>query len=244
MPNLLVLGALSDIARAVAHRYAREGYSLTLAARDPQRLEADAADLRIRHNVEVNIAPAFDALAMDGHPAWYAALPVRPDVVLCAFGVLSDQQQAQTDWAAARQMLDVNFTGAVSILEAVAADMEQRGSGIIVGISSVAGDRGRASNYFYGSAKAGFTAYLSGLRNRLAKKGVHVLTVKPGFVRTAMTRNMPLPPVITANPEQIANGIFRAASKRSNTVYLLWMWKYIMLIIKNVPEGIFKKLSL
>ena len=244
MPNLLVLGALSDIARAVAHRYAREGYSITLAARQPERLQPEAADLEIRYGVKVHIAPAFDALAMDSHVAWYAALPERAEVVLCAFGVLGDQQQAQHNWAQARQMLDVNFTGAVSILEAVAAEMEQRGSGTIIGISSVAGDRGRASNYFYGSAKAGFTAYLSGLRNRLAKKGVHVLTVKPGFVRTAMTREMPLPPFITGTPEKVAEDIFRAARRRSNTRYTLWMWKYIMLIIKNIPEGVFKRLSL
>lgn len=242
MPHLLVLGALSDIARAVAHRYAREGYALTLAARNSERLEADAADLRIRYGVEVNIAD-FDALDMDNHANWYAAL-APADVVVCAFGVLSDQQQAQQDWAAARQMLDVNFVGAVSALEPIAADMERRGQGLIIGISSVAGDRGRASNYLYGSAKAGFTAYLSGLRNRLAAKGVHVLTVKPGFVRTAMTRNMPLPPAITATPEQVANDIFKAAKKRKNTCYTLWMWRWIMLIITYIPENIFKKLKL
>ncbi|MFK7924061.1 MAG: SDR family NAD(P)-dependent oxidoreductase, partial [Bacteroidia bacterium] len=119
----------------------------------------------------------------------------------------------------------------------------QRGSGKIIGISSVAGDRGRASNYLYGSAKAGLTAYLSGLRNRLASKGVHVMTVKPGFVRTAMTENMDLPPVITGEPSKVAKDIIRSVRRGRNVIYTLWMWRYIMLIIRTIPERIFKKLS-
>ncbi|MCL4128207.1 UNVERIFIED_CONTAM: hypothetical protein GTU68_062310 [Idotea baltica] len=122
--------------------------------------------------------------------------------------------------------------------------MENRKEGTIVGISSVAGERGRASNYLYGSAKAGFTSFLSGLRNRLAGKGVHVLTVKPGFVDTAMTEGLDLPGPLTAQPQQVARAVFKAVGKKKNTLYTLWMWRYVMLIIRNIPEAIFKKLSL
>jgi len=241
--NILILGAMSDIARAIAHRYARQGHSITLAARDPGRLAADAADLHVRYGVPVQCLP-FDAEQDDAHAGFYAALSPRPDVAVCAFGQLSDQVAAQQDWPQARTMLMVNYVGAVSILERVAHGMEQRGSGTIIGISSVAGDRGRAGNYFYGSAKAGFTAYLSGLRNRLAGKGVHVMTVKPGFVDTAMTAGMNTPPLLTASPEAVADDVYRAAQKRKNVLYTRWFWRWIMLVIRHIPESLFKRLSL
>ena len=126
----------------------------------------------------------------------------------------------------------------------MANDFEQRRSGTIVGISSVAGDRGRASNYIYGSAKAGLSAYLSGLRNRLAKSNVHVLTVKPGFVRTKMTADLPLPGPVTAKPERVANDIFSAAHRQSNEIYTLSIWRPLMFVIRNIPETIFKRLNL
>jgi decaprenylphospho-beta-D-erythro-pentofuranosid-2-ulose 2-reductase len=159
------------------------------------------------------------------------------------FGYLGDQQQAQEDWEEAAKILQVNYTGAVSILNHLTEEMVARGKGCIVGVSSVAGDRGRSSNYFYGSAKAGFTAYLSGLRNRLSSQnaGVHVLTVKPGYVRTAMTEGMELHPLLTASPKQVAEDIYRAVLKRKDVIYTRWMWRYIMLIIKWLPEFVFKK---
>ena len=132
----------------------------------------------------------------------------------------------------------------VSILSVIADDFEKRGSGCIAAISSVAGDRGRQSNYIYGSAKAGLTAYLSGLRNRLTSKGVHVMTVKPGFCRTKMTENLELPAALTASPEQVAHAVYRGMEKGRSTVYTLWMWRWIMLIIKHIPEPIFKKMKL
>ena len=140
--------------------------------------------------------------------------------------------------------MDANFTGAVSILNIAANDMVEKKSGTIVGISSVAGERGRMSNYIYGSAKAGFTAYLSGLRNRLQKVGVHVLTVKPGFVQTKMTEGLPLPKPLTALPEQVAKGIIKAVKKGTNEVYILGIWRLIMLIIRTIPEFVFKKLRM
>jgi decaprenylphospho-beta-D-erythro-pentofuranosid-2-ulose 2-reductase len=242
-PHICILGANSDIARAIAHQYARQGYSLYLAARKAERLDADLKDLKIRYNADAR-AVEFDATAYDSHAAFYASLDPQPEIVACVFGYLGDQTQAQQDWQEAQRIIDTNYTGAASILQHVALAMEQRGSGTIIGISSVAGDRGRASNYLYGSAKAGFTALLSGLRNRLFAAGVHVLTVKPGFVQTAMTEGLDLPPLLTAQPEDIARDVYRAVKHKRQVLYTRWMWRYIMGIICAIPEGIFKRLKL
>lgn len=242
-PHICILGANSDIARAIAHQYARQGYSLYLAARKSERLEADLKDLKIRYGADAR-AIEFDATDYESHADFYASLDPQPEIVACVFGYLGEQVQAQQDWQEARRILDTNYTGAASILHHVALAMEKRGSGTIIGISSVAGDRGRGSNYLYGSAKAGFTALLSGLRNRLFAAGVHVLTVKPGFVQTAMTEGLDLPPLLTAQPEDVAKDVYRAARKNKNVVYTRWMWRYIMGIIRNIPEGIFKRLKL
>jgi short-subunit dehydrogenase len=150
----------------------------------------------------------------------------------------------RTDFSEAQKTIDVNFTGMVSILNIVASDFEARGEGAIAAVSSVAGDRGRQSNYIYGSAKAGLTTYLAGLRNRLAKKGVHVMTVKPGFCRTKMTENLELPGALTAEPEQVADAVFRGMNNKSNVIYTLWMWRWVMLIIKHIPEFMFKKMGM
>ena len=243
MKNVLILGATSDIAQALAHKFAGQGFSLTLAARQSDRLADTASDIKIRHSTPVEVVE-FDALDFAGHAAFYHSLPQKPDVAICVFGYLGDQKTAQSDFAETEQIIHSNYTGAVSILNVIANDFEQRRAGTIIGISSVAGDRGRQSNYIYGSAKGGFTIYLSGLRNRLAKSNVHVLTVKPGFVRTKMTANLPLPAPVTAKPQRVANDVFNAYQKQSNQLYTLWMWRYIMLIIRHMPESIFKRLSL
>ena len=243
MKHALILGATSDIAKALAHKFAGQGFGVTLAARQSERLENVISDIEIRRNVQAQ-AVEFDALDYAGHTEFYNSLSPKPDVAICVFGYLGDQQLAQSDFAEAELIINVNYTGAVSILNLIANDFEQRKAGTIIGISSVAGDRGRQSNYLYGSAKAGFTAYLSGLRNRLAKANVHVITVKPGFVRTKMTADKPLPGPVTAKPEQVADDVFKAYQRQSNQVYTLWMWKYLMLVIRNIPEGIFKRLSL
>jgi short-subunit dehydrogenase len=243
MKNILILGATSDMAQAIAKKYAAEGWSLTLAALEPELLEPIAGDLRVRTSTSVE-AVQFDAMDFGSHRAFYEALSVKPDAVVCVFGYMGDQMEARSDFDEVRRTIDINFTGAVSILNIVADDFEKRGQGAIAGISSVAGDRGRQSNYIYGSAKAGLTAYLSGLRNRLAKSGVHVMTVKPGFCRTKMTEHLDLPAALTADPEQVANAVFKGLGKKRNVVYTLWMWRWIMLVIKHIPEPIFKKLGM
>ncbi len=241
--TLLVLGATSDIARAVAHRYASEGWDILLAGRKTEILFRDAADLRIRYGVNAE-GVSFQALDLASHQTFWSQFKEKPDGVLYAIGYLGDQIPNQSDWAESKTVLETNFTAAVSILNIIAEDFEARRSGFIIGISSVAGDRGRMSNYIYGSAKAGFTSYLSGLRNRLSKKGVQVMTVKPGFVATKMTEGKPLPPLLTASPKQVANDIFKAYRSHKPVVYSRWYWKFIMLVIVHLPERLFMKLSL
>ncbi len=239
---VLILGATSGMARAVARSFAEAGHPIQLAARDINRLDDDAADLRTRYGVDVTLH-AFDALATDTHAAFVEGLDL-PQIAMCAVGAMGDQDQSAADPLGAAMVIRSNFEGPASILAHLANAMEARGSGTLVGISSVAGDRGRASNYVYGSAKAGFTAFLSGLRNRLAQKGVHVVTVLPGFVRTAMTDGMDLPGPLTADPEEVGAAILKAVEKQKNIIYTRPIWRVVMAVIRNIPEPIFKKTSL
>ena len=241
--SVLILGATSDIARAIADRYAQAGRPLILAARDPGRLAEDAADLEIRRGARVRLV-AFDALDTAGHAAFLDGLGTLPDTVVCAVGLLGDQAESQRDGAAARLVLDSNLTGPASILGLVANRMEARGRGTIIAVSSVAGERGRASNYVYGAAKAGLTAFLSGLRNRLSRSGVHVVTVKPGFVRTRMTEGMALPGLLTAEPDEVARAVLAAEAKGRDVVYVRPAWRLIMTIIRLLPETVFKRTRL
>ncbi len=241
--SLLILGASSDIARAMARKFASEGWSLLLAGRDPELLSRDAADLRLRHNVNVE-ALKFDAVEFESHASFWAGLAEKPTAVACVFGYLGEQKVSERDWNETKKVIDTNFSGAVSILNMVAEYYESRKNGLIIGISSVAGDRGRMSNYMYGSAKAGFTAYLSGLRNRLSRSNVRVLTVKPGFVATRMTEGLNLPAALTASPQKVAEDIFRAQKRGNPVVYSRWFWRFIILLIVHIPERIFQKLKI
>jgi decaprenylphospho-beta-D-erythro-pentofuranosid-2-ulose 2-reductase len=243
MSTVLILGAASDMAVALARRFAKEGYDIQLAARSAERLASFQSDLQVRANIKCSVHE-FDALEFQQHAAFFESLPVKPDITISVFGLLGENETAVKDWNHAEKIIHSNYTGAVSILNIIANYYEQQKAGVIVGISSVAGERGRQSNYMYGSAKAGFTAYLSGLRNRLYSAGVHVLSVQPGFVNTKMTSDLKLPPLLTAQPEEVADAVFKAVKNKKNTLYVKWFWRYIMLIIRNIPEFIFKKLKL
>jgi decaprenylphospho-beta-D-erythro-pentofuranosid-2-ulose 2-reductase len=243
MPTVLLLGASSDIATALARKFATEKYDLQLAARHSGRLSSLVSDLSIRCGAKATLHE-FDAVDFESHAGFWNNLDPKPDITICIFGYLGDQVAAQSDWKECRRILDTNYTGAVSILNLVADTYAANGKGMITGISSVAGERGRQSNYLYGSAKAGFTAYLEGLRNRLYHQKVHVLSVQPGFVDTRMTEGMPLPPLLTATPGLVASAVFKAIKKKRNTIYVKWFWRWIMLIIRNIPEPVFKKLKL
>lgn len=241
--TLLLLGARSDMARACAQHFAARGYDIQLAARDTASLEADAQDLRLRHSIGVSLH-VYDALDTAGIGAFVDALPVLPDVAICAVGAMGDQAQSQADPKAAAKVLRSNFEGPALTLGALAERFEARGSGVLVGISSVAGERGRASNYVYGAAKAGFTAFLSGLRNRLTPGPVRVITVLPGFVATRMTAGMDLNPRLTATPQAVAKAIWAAVHGRRDVVYVKPVWRLIMGIIRTLPEPVFKKTRL
>ncbi len=243
MKTVLILGATSDIAVAVAKRFGQENFEVQLAGRNTNYLHRIARDIGIRTRATVK-SYLFDATKFETHRDFYHSLVPKPDVVICVFGFLGVQSHAEKEWAESEKIIDTNYKGAISILNVVADDFESRRAGTIIGISSVAGDRGRQSNYIYGSAKAGFTAYLSGLRNRLFDKGVHVLTVKPGFVDTKMTEDLNLPQPLTAKPDDVAKAIFKAYKSKQNEIYVLGAWRYIMLGIRNVPEFVFKRLKL
>lgn len=243
MASVLLLGANSDMAVAIARRFAQKKFDVILAARNTEPLASLKSDLQIRYGVKVE-AVVFDALKFAEHENFYKHLPFVPDITICVFGYLGEQQKAMDDWNEAEKTVSTNYVGAVSVLNVVAKDYAVRKHGTIVGISSVAGERGRQSNFIYGSAKAGFTAYLSGLRNRLHNENVHVVTVLPGFVYTKMTENLQLPPLLTATPEQVANTVYDAVAKKKNVVYVKWMWRWIMLAVRNIPEPVFKKLKM
>lgn len=243
MPTVLLLGATSDIAIAIARAMAIEGNNIQLAARNAKRLEPLCTDLEIRYSVKCS-THEFDATDFVSHNTFFEKLSIKPDISICIFGYLGENEIARLNWTEAEKIINSNYTGAVSILNIISNYYAVQHKGTIVGISSVAGERGRQSNYIYGSAKAGFTAYLSGLRNRLFREGVHVVSVQPGFVYTRMTESLTLPPLLTAKPEQVASVVFNAIKKKKNTVYVKWFWKWIMIVIKCIPEFIFKKLKL
>ncbi|MBY6163000.1 SDR family oxidoreductase [Mameliella alba] len=240
---VLILGARSDMGQAIAHAFAAKGHPVQLAARDAGRLETQRTDLSLRHGVDVS-CHEFDVLDRDGFAAFIDGLPDLPGVAVCVVGYMGEQAENEQDLAQAALVLRSNFEGPASILALLANRFEVRGSGTLVGVSSVAGDRGRATNYVYGSAKAGFTAFLSGLRNRLAPKGVHVVTVLPGFVRTAMTEGMDLPDKLTADPSEVGAAVVKAVAKRRNVIYVRSIWWLVMAIIRNIPEPIFKKMKI
>ncbi|MFT4153088.1 SDR family oxidoreductase [Parafilimonas sp.] len=243
MPTVLILGATSDMAVAIARKMAEKGNNIQLAARNANRLLALQSDISVRYAVNCTIHE-FDATDFATHASFYESLIPKPDVAICVFGYMSDTVAAGKNWEESFKMINSNYTGAVSVLNIIAEDFAAQNSGVIAGISSVAGERGRQSNYIYGSAKAGFTAYLSGLRNRLYKNNVHVVSILPGFVNTKMTEGLKLPPLLTAEPGDVAAAVEKAIRKKQNVVYVKWFWKWIMLIIKSIPENMFKKKNL
>jgi hypothetical protein len=241
---VLILGGTSDIARATALAFAQDQWTVRLAGRTLPELQREADDISARTGRDVTIH-AFDVLSTKSFAAFVDALPSLPDVVISVVGLLGDQRRAQTDMDHASEIMRSNYEGPALILSLFAERFRARGHGGIVGISSVAGDRGRGSNYVYGSAKAGFSAFLSGLRNSMAiSSSIHVMTVKPGFVRTRMTEHMKLPPIITATPAEVGEAVLAGLNRRKDVIYVRSVWFLVMLIIRLMPEGIFKRLKL
>jgi decaprenylphospho-beta-D-erythro-pentofuranosid-2-ulose 2-reductase len=242
--SLLVLGGSSDIGRATALHFAKKGWCIFLAGRDLEALRREADDIGARTGATVSIR-AIDILDETSFERFADELPDLPDAILCVVGLLGTQRLAETDVAHASTVIRSNFEGPALILGLFAERLAARGEGTIIGVSSVAGERGRASNYVYGAAKAGFTAFLSGLRNRFGKTRLRVVTVLPGFVRTRMTKGMALPGRLTANPEEVARAIFGAVTtKPREVIYVKPIWALIMAIIKAIPERIFMRLRI
>jgi decaprenylphospho-beta-D-erythro-pentofuranosid-2-ulose 2-reductase len=245
MQKILIIGATSAIAEACAKRFAAQGHSLYLLARNNSRLESLAQDLRVRGAAAVHYA-IFEANALETHQALLEQVKAELnglDRVLIAHGTLSDQQACEQSVELTLQELQTNALSIIALLTLLANHFEQQRHGSIAVIGSVAGDRGRQSNYIYGTAKGALGIFLQGLRNRLHKSGVQVLTIKPGFVDTPMTAAFPKGP-LWATPEKVAQDIDKAIEKKKDVLYTPGFWMLIMQIIKSVPEKIFKRLSL
>lgn len=245
--SVLVIGASSGIGRELANELAECHQPTVLASRDTEELHRIAADLGIRTGTPCAVC-TLDLAAVDAHVRQVAECieAASPGglvgVVLCS-GFSGDQERAEAFWPESKQILDINFVGCVSVLNQLATYFESRGHGFIAVVTSVAGDRGRQSNYIYGAAKAGMATYLDGLRNRLHSVNVSVTTIKPGYVDTPMTYGKP-GVFMVAPPRKVACTIIRAIIQRRYTAYVPWFWRWIMLAVRNIPEPIFKQLHL
>jgi decaprenylphospho-beta-D-erythro-pentofuranosid-2-ulose 2-reductase len=241
MKRVVILGATSAIAQHVARRYAEQAASLFLVARNPERLSAVAADARARGATQVETA-VLDLDDFAGHARLFDGADAAlgpPDVIFVAHGVLGSREAGPEDAVA---ILRTDLVSPTSLLLHAARRMEARRAGTLVALSSVAGDRGRAANPVYGAAKAGLTALLSALRQRLSPAGVSVLTVKPGFVDTPMTADLPAMP-FAVGPDRVAKEIVRAIERGVDVLYTPPIWRLVMLVVRLLPERLFKKLA-
>jgi len=246
MNRILIIGATSAIAEATARLFAARGDALFLAARNAGHLAAIAADLNVRGAMRAATA-TLDVADFSAHQCVLDAAERELggiDIALIAHGTLSDQAQCEASVDTLRREFDINAIATLALLTTLANRFEAQRHGTLAVISSVAGDRGRQSNYAYGSAKAAVTTFLGGLRQRLARANVTVLTIKPGFVDTPMTAGIANKGALWARPERIAAGIVKAIDGGRNIVYLPWFWRWIMLVIRHIPEPLFKKLKL
>lgn len=247
MNTTLLIGATSAMAEHAARRFAADGDRLLLAARDPQRLETIAADLRLRGASAVDTLPPFDAASPAGlrdllHAITQWEGPL--DRILLAHGLLPDQTTCETDADAAAQSLEINFLSVVRLCTPLANRLADQGHGTLAVIGSVAGLRGRQSNYLYGAAKGGLHLYLQGLRNRLHPQGVRVITLLPGFIDTPMTAAFDKGPLFVS-ADTAGRLIHRALVRgKSDIVYLPFYWRFILWIIRAIPEPLFKRMKL
>jgi len=243
--KILVLGATSGIAESVCRIWASQGAQLFLVARNPEKLAVVAADLKTRGAAYIGTAVAdLDDTEKHAELLSHAVNSLTGmDVALLAHGILGDQARAEQDFHHAAQILHTNLVAPISLLTWLANYCVQRRAGVLAVLSSVAGDRGRKSNYLYGSSKAGLTAFLAGLRNRIDREGVTVMTIKPGPVKTAMTAGMRGSEKF-ADVDKVAQSIVSAIDKRVDTVYVPFQWAPIMWVVRSIPERIFKKLNL
>jgi short-subunit dehydrogenase len=243
--NILILGANSAIAKATARLWANEGHHLYLVGRDPNKLEALTQDLKVKSRGKI-FSEAMDLVDATLHESLIKRAKNslgKIDLVFMAHGTLGDQSACEKSWAQSLKILDENFLSQASLLTIVANEFDFARHGHIAVITSVAGDRGRAKNYIYGSAKGALSLFLGGLRNRLAAKNIPVTDFRLGFVDTPMTTHYKKGP-IWAKPEAVAHGIVSAIEKKKDVVYLPWFWRWIMMVIRNIPERVFKRMKI
>ncbi|MBE3558434.1 MAG: SDR family oxidoreductase [Ktedonobacteraceae bacterium] len=243
--KVLIIGATSALAHETAKYFARDGADLFLVARNAEKLTAVADDLKVR-GARRTETYALDLNQLERHQEMLEqAISTLDglDMLLIAHGTLGDQRKCERSVEETLKEFATNATSVISLLTISANYFEQQRHGCIAVISSVAGDRGRGSNYVYGSAKAAVSAFTQGLRNRLAKAGVAVVTIKPGVVATPMTAHLKKGPLM-AQPQRVGEGIYQAMIKGKDVVYLPWFWRPIMLVVRSIPESVFKKMSL
>ena len=244
MKSVLILGAKSGMAISTAKLYAKNGWDLILVGREVTKiLSLFKNELEKEFNCTVQLCD-LDILDFQAHINFFRSLLQKPDGVICFIGLLGNQKKGEIDFHQTNKVIDSNFTGIVSMLNIFANYFEKKGEGFIACVSSVAGDRGRKSNYTYGSAKAGLTTYLSGLRNRLSSKNVHIMTVKPGYVETKMIKELNIPKFLTVTPNYVSKKIYKMQQRRIDIIYIPGFWSLIMILVKLIPERIFKKLNI
>lgn len=244
MKLILIISAKSDIALETAKIYAKNKWNLILTVR---KIDEDISNfkyyLESKYNSNVYLTE-LDILKFNTHLSFFDSLDIKPDGIICFTGYLGSQSKSETDFTQAQKIINTNFTGVVSIFNIFANYYSKKESGFLIAISSIAGERGRKKNYTYGSSKAALTQYLSGLRNRLNDKNILVSTILPGFVKTKMTRNLNFPKILTAKPKYVAKKIYLSHQRKVEMVYIPFFWYPIMVLIKLIPEKIFKKLNL
>jgi decaprenylphospho-beta-D-erythro-pentofuranosid-2-ulose 2-reductase len=242
MKNVLILGSNSDVAKACIPIFARIGYNLILAAKSFSEEDSDnlkMLEIEYKITIEKHI---FSALDFENHAIFYENLKIKPTIVVSLFGILGDNEKAVTDFQEAKDIISVNYLANVSILNIIANDFKSKKNGVIICLTSVAGLRGRASNFIYGSSKAGLINYLSGLRAYLSSYNVRVVSIIPGFINTKML-TINTPKMLTASPIEVANVIVGSIDSKRNVIYVKPIWRIIMFIIRLIPEFIFKKLK-
>jgi hypothetical protein len=244
MGDVAIFGASSEVGMELGQVFAKAGFNLMLVSRRCERLLPLKKDIELRYKVRVSLIE-LDVLEISAVDQFFREYEEGFPVVSCiCFGYLGNESEARTNFDEFQRILQVNYFCAAYISNCVGRIYHGRGGGCLIGFSSVAGDRGRGSNYMYGSAKAGFSTFLSGLRNHLSGRNVHVMTVKPGFIDTKMTAHLTLPKTLTLSAQEVAMRVFKAYKRKNDVVYIGWYWRYIMFVIRSIPERIFKKLSL
>lgn len=239
----LIIGATSDIAKELIYFFARDGYEMDLTARNLQELERIQKDIEIRFQTITN-SYYLDVEISQSVENFLRIYQNSPDVVVVAIGYLGNQKLAEKEISEALKITNINYTNLLPLLNHFANVMENSGKGTIIGISSIAGERGRKANYYYGAAKAALTQHLSGLRQRLYKSNVNVLTVKPGFIKTKMTKELSVPKLFEGHPSKVAKDIYNSFVNNKNTLITPRIYFYLNIFIKLLPEKIFRKINL